>query len=218
MIKNRKADKNFLTYVPHEYMGDTQGKMSDSQGSLEFRPQYQLNRSVMSNSWPPHGLQHARLLCPLLSPKVCSDSCPLSWWCHPTISSSFSPFHHVLSLFLHQDLFQWVESSISGQSYWRSSFSISPSYEYSGLIAFRIDWLDILAVQGTPERLLQHLRLKVSIVWPSAFFVVQHWHLYMITGKTIAVNVWTFVSNVMSLLFNMLSRFVMKLPWWLPWW
>ena len=79
MIKNRKADKNFLTYVPHEYMGDTQGKMSDSQGSLEFRPQYQLNRSVMSNSWPPHGLQHAKLLWSSPTPGACSDSCPLSW-------------------------------------------------------------------------------------------------------------------------------------------
>ena len=142
-------------------------------------------------------------------------------WVFVTIQQSHSlspPFPLAFRLSQHQVLFQWVSSSHQVTKGFSCSFSISPSYEYSGLIAFRIDWLDILAVQGTPERLLQHLRLKVSIVWPSAFFVVQHWHLYMITGKTIAVNVWTFVSNVMSLLFNMLSRFVMKLPWWLPWW
>ena len=91
---------------------------------------------------------------------------------------------------------------------WSFSFSISPFNEYSGLILFRIDWFDHLAVQETLESLLQHHSLKASILWPSAFFVVQLSHPYMTTGKTIALNRWTFVSKVMSLLFKMLSRFV----------
>ena len=92
--------------------------------------------------------------------------------------------------------------------YWSFSFSISPSNEYSGLISFRIDWLDLLVVQGTLKNLLQHHGLKASILWHSAFFMVQLSHPYMTTGKTIALTRWTFVSKVMSLLFNMLSRFV----------
>jgi len=88
------------------------------------------------------------------------------------------------------------------------SFSISPSNEYSGLIFFRIDWFDLLAVQGTLKSLLQHHSSKASILWHSAFFVVQLPHPYMTTGKTINLTIWTSVSKVMSLLFNMLSRFV----------
>ena len=90
--------------------------------------------------------------------------------------------------------------------YW--GFSISSCNEYSGLISFRIDWFDLLAVQGTLKRLLQHHNLKVSIFRCSAFFMVQLLYLYMFTGKTIALTVWTLVSKVMSLLFNMLSRLV----------
>ena len=89
------------------------------------------------------------------------------------------------------------------------SFSISPSNEYSGLISFRMDWLDLLAVQGTLKSLLQHHSSKASILQHSAFFMVQLSHPYMTIGKTIALTRWTFVSEVMSLLFNMLSRFVM---------
>ena len=92
--------------------------------------------------------------------------------------------------------------------YWSFSFSISPSKEYSGLISFRMDWLDLLAVQGTLKSLFQHHNLKASIFWHSAFFMVQLSHLYMTTGKTMAFTIWTFVGKVMSLLFNMLSRFV----------
>ena len=91
---------------------------------------------------------------------------------------------------------------------WTFSFNISPSNEYSGLISFRIDWLDLLAVQGTLKSLLQHHNSKASILWHSAFFMVQLSHLYMTTGKTIALTRWTFVGKVMSLLFNMLSRLV----------
>ena len=91
---------------------------------------------------------------------------------------------------------------------WSFSFSISPSSEYSGLISFRIDWLDLLAVQGTLKSLLQHHSSKASILWRSAFFIVQLSHPYVTTGKTIALTRRTFVGKVMSLLFNMLSRLV----------
>ena len=95
--------------------------------------------------------------------------------------------------------------------YWSFSFSISLSNEYSGLISFRLDWLDLLAVQGTFKRLLQYHSSKASILWHSAFFVVQFSHPYMTTTKTIALMRWTFVGKVMSLLFNMLSRLVITL-------
>ena len=90
--------------------------------------------------------------------------------------------------------------------YWSFSFSISPSNEYSGLISFRMDWLDLLAVQGTLKSLLQHHSAKASILWHSAFFIVQLSHPSITTGKTIALTRWTFVDKVMSQLFNMLSR------------
>ena len=92
--------------------------------------------------------------------------------------------------------------------YWSFSFSISPSNEFSGLISFRMDCLDLLAVQGTLKSLLQHHSSKASILWCSAFFIVQLSYPYMTTGKTIALTRWTFVGKVMSLLFNMLSRLV----------
>ena len=91
---------------------------------------------------------------------------------------------------------------------WSFSFSISPSNEYLGLISFRMDWLDLLAVQGTLKSLLQHHSSKASVLWLSAFFIVQLSHPYMTTGKTIALTRQTFVGNVTSLLFNMLSRLV----------
>ena len=93
-------------------------------------------------------------------------------------------------------------------SFWSFNFSISPSNEYSGFIFFEMDWFDLLAIQGTLKSLLQHHNLKALIIWCSAFFVVQLWHLYMTTGKIIALTIWTFVSKVMSLLFNTQSRFV----------
>jgi len=92
--------------------------------------------------------------------------------------------------------------------YWSFSFSISPSNEYSGLISFRIDWLDLLAVQGNLKSLLQHHSSKASILWRSAFFIVQLSHPYLTTGKTIALTRWAFVGKVMSLLFSMLFRLV----------
>ena len=92
--------------------------------------------------------------------------------------------------------------------YWSFSFSISPSSEYSGLISFRIGWFDLLSVQRTLKSLLQHYSLKASVLWLSAFFIVQLSHLYVTTGKIIALTGWTFVGKVMSLLFNMVFRFV----------
>ena len=97
--------------------------------------------------------------------------------------------------------------------YWSFSLSISPSNEYSGLISFRMDWLDLLVFQGTLRSLLQHHSSKASILQLSAFFMVQLSHPYMTTGKIIALTIQTFVSNVMSPLFNMLSR----VPWYLSW-
>ena len=170
------------------------------------------SRSVMSNSLWPHGLQHARLSCPSLSPGVWSNSCPLSQWCCPTISSSVTPFSSCPQSFLASRSFL-SESAlcIKWPKYWSFSFSISPSNEYSRLISFRIDWFDLLSVQGTLKRVLQYHSSKVPILWRLAFFMVQLSHPYMTTGKIIAFTIGTFVDNVMSLLFNMLSRFVMLL-------
>ena len=97
-------------------------------------------------------------------------------------------------------------------NYWRFSFSISPSHEHPGLISFRMDWLDLLAVQGTLKSLLQHHSSKASILCHSAFFIVQISHPCMTTGKTIAWTIWTFVGKVMSLLFNTLSKLVNRFP------
>ena len=97
---------------------------------------------------------------------------------------------------------------IKWPKYWSFSFSINPSNEYPGLISYRMDWLDLLAVQGTLKSLLQHHSSKASILWCSAFFRVQLSHPFMTTGKTIALTRWTFVGKVMSLLLNMLSRLV----------
>ena len=160
----------------------------------------------MSNSLQPHGLQHARLPCPSPSPGVCSSSCPLNrdaiQACFPLLPSS------AFNLSQHQGLFQRVSSSIRWPKYWSFSFSISPSNEYSRLISFKIYWFDLLAVQETLKSLLQHHSSKAPILWHSAFFMVQISHLYRTTGKTIALTRQTFASKMMSLLFNMLSRFV----------
>ena len=113
-----------------------------------------------------------------------------------------------LNLIQCQGLFQWVESSHERTKNWSFSFSISPSNEYSGLISFRMDWFDLLDVQGTLKNFLQHHNSKVSILQHSAFFLVQISHLYMTTEKAIALTLQTFFSKMMSLLFNMLSSLV----------
>ena len=118
-----------------------------------------------------------------------------------------SPSPPAFNLSWHQGLFKWVSSSHQVTKYWSFSFSISPSKEYSGLISFRMDWLDLLAVQGTLKSLLQHHSSKASIIRHSAFFIVQLSHPDMTTGKTIALTRWTFIGKVTSLLFGLL--------WWL---
>ena len=163
--------------------------------------------SVVSNSLRLQGLQHNRFPCPSPSPRACSNSCSLSWWCHPTISSCH-PLLLLPSIFPSITVFP-NESAlrIRWSNYWSFSFSICPSNEYSGLISFRMNWLDLFAVQGTLKSLLQHHSSKASIFQCSAFFTVQLSHPYMTTGKNIALTIQTFVSQVMSL-FNMLSRLV----------
>ena len=119
-----------------------------------------------------------------------------------------SPFPLAFNLSQQQGLFKWVSSSLWWPKYWSFSFNISPSNEHSGLISFRMDWLDLLAVQRTLKSLLQHHSSKPSILQCSAFFTVQLSHSYMTTGKTIALTRQTFLGKVMSLLFNILSRLV----------
>ena len=176
--------------------------------SLQFSS-LQFSCSVMSDSLWPHGPQHARPPCPSPNPRVYSNSCPLNQWCHPTISFPVIPFSSSPSIFPSIRVFS-NESVllIRWPKYWSLSFNISPSKEHSGLISFRIDWLDLLVVQGTLKSLLQHHSSKASVLLRSAFFIVQLSHPYMTTGKTIALTKWTFVGKVMSLLFNMLSRLV----------
>ena len=165
------------------------------------------SHSVVFDSQWPHGLQHPRLPCPPLSPGVCSNSCPVTWWCHTAISSSAAPFPFAFSLSQHQGSATKLVLQIRWPKYW--SFSISPSNKYSGLISFKTDWFDRLAVQQTLKSLLQHHSLKASILWCSAFLMVQISHSYMTTGKTIALNRQMWLDGkVMSLLFNTLSRFV----------
>ena len=140
----------------------------------------------MSNSLWPHGLQLTRPPCPSPSPGVCPCSCSLHQWCHPVISSSDTFF-----------------------SFCPQSFPASGTVPMNHLFASNeIVWFDFLAFQGTFRSLLQHHSWKASILWCSAFFKVQLSQLYMASGKTIALTIWTFVGSVMSLLFNTLSRFV----------
>ena len=136
----------------------------------------------------------------LMSIKLVMSSYHLILCCPHLLLASIFPSIRVFSN-------EWV-LRFRWSKYWSFSFSISPSNEYSGLTSFRIDWLDLLAVQGTLKSLLQHHSSKVSVLWCSAFFTVQLLHPYMTTGKTIALTRRTFVDKIMSLLFNMLSRFV----------
>ena len=165
----------------------------------------QFSHSVMSDSLRPHELQHARPPCPSPTPTVHSDSRPSIQWCHSAISSSVVPFSSCPQSLPASESFP-VSQHFTW--YWSFSFSIIPSKEIPGLISFRMDWLDLLAVQGTLKSLLQHHTSKASILRRSAFFTVQLSHPYMTTEKTIALTRRTFVGKVMSLLLNMLSRLV----------
>ena len=136
------------------------------------------------DSWRPHGLQHARLPCPSPTPGACLNSCPSSQWCHPAISSScrplllLPPIPPSIRVFSNEStlLMRWPK-------YWTFTFNISPSNEYSGLISFRIDWFDLLAVQRTLKSLLKHHSSKASILQHLAFFIVQLPHPYITMEK-----------------------------------
>ena len=177
------------------------------QRRYETQVQFSSVAPVMSDSLRPHELQHARPPCPSPTPGVHSDSCPSSWWCNPAISSSVVPFSSCplvppsIRVFSNESTLR-----MRWPKYWSFSFRISPSKEHPGLISFRMDWLDLLAVQGTHKSLLQHHSSKASILRHSAFFTVQLSHLYMTTGKTIALTRRTFVGKVMSLLLNILTQ------------
>ena len=156
----------------------------------------------MSDSLWHHGWQHTRLPCPSPTPGAYSNSCPLSPWHHPTISSSISPSPPAFKSFPASRSFQMSQFfSTGGQSIGVSaSTSALPMNIQDNEYSFRMDWLDLLAVQGTLKSFLQHRSSKASILQCSAFCIVWLSHLYMTTGKTIALTRWTFVGKVMSLL------------------
>ena len=142
--------------------------------------------------------KNTRLPCPSLSPGVSSNSCPLSRWCHPTISSSVIPFSSCLQSFPGLGSFPMSQFFTSG-GHWSFRFSLNPSNEYSGLISFRMDWLDLLSVPGTLQSLLQHRSSKASVLLCLAFFIVQLSYPYMTPEKHIALTRRTFDGKVMSL-------------------
>ena len=163
--------------------------MPVSQDSIQFS-------SVMSESLRPHGLQHARLPCPSSSPGAYSNSCPLSRLCHPIISSSVVPFSSCLQSFPASESFQTGQLFASGGQ--SIGVSASASVLPMNTQDFRMDWMDLPAVQGTLKSLLQHHNSKASILQCSAFFIVQLSHPYVTIGKTIALTRQTFVGKVMS--------------------
>ena len=136
----------------------------------------------MSDSLQPHGPQDTRPPCPSLTPRIYSNSCPLSQWCHPTIWSSVVPFSSHRQPFPASVFSNESALCIRWPKCWRFCFSISPSSEYSGLISFGMDRLDLLTVQGTLKSLLQHHSSKASILQRSAFFIVHLLHPYTTTG------------------------------------
>ena len=161
----------------------------------------QFSHSVMSDALQARGPQHARPPYPSPTPRVYSNSCALSQWCHPAISSSvylllLPSIFPSIRVFTNESVLH-----IRWPKYWSFSFSLSPSNEYSELISLRMNWLDLLAVQGTFKSLLQHHSSKGSILQCSAFFIVHLSHPYMTTEKTIALTRQTFVGKVMALLF-----------------
>ena len=168
---------------------------------VDFILSVQFSRSVVSDCLLPHGLQHARPPCPSPTPRVYSDSCPLSRWCHPTISSSVIPLSSLLQSFPASGYFQMSRFFASG-----FSFNISPSSEHQDWFPLGLTALIFLQSKGPLKSLLQHHCSKASIIPCSAFFIVQLSYPYMTTGKTRALTRWTLVGKVMSLLFNMLPR------------
>ena len=165
----------------------------------------QFSLSVVSNSLRPHGLQHTRLPCPSPTPRTRSNSCPLSRWCHPTISSSVVPVSSCLQSFPASGSFPMSQLfSSGGQSIGVSATaSVLPMNIQDW---FPLGWTGWISLQA--KGLLQHHSSKASIRWCSAFFTVQLSHPYMTTGKTIPLTRRTFVDKVMSLLFNMISTLI----------
>ena len=164
---------------------------------------------MVSNSLRSQGLQHTRLLCPPLSPGVYSNSCPLSWWCYLTISSSDSPFSFCLQSFPASGSFpkSWHFTS-GGQSTGASAWASVLPVNIQG--CFPLGWTDlILQFKGLLRVFSSTTIQKHQLLWHPAFLMVQFSHTYMTTGETIALTIWTFVSKVMSLLFNTLYRFVL---------
>ena len=162
----------------------------------------------MSDSLQPHGLQHTKPPSPSPTARAYSNSSPFS---HEAIQQShplLSPSPPAFNLSQHQGLFQWLSSLHQVAKVLDFSLSISSYNDHSGMISFKIDWLDLLAVQGTLKSLPQHHSSKASILWHSAFFMVQLSHPYVTTGKRIALTRWSFVDKVTCLLFNMLSRLI----------
>ena len=165
----------------------------------------QFSHSVVSDSLQPHESQHARPPCPLPTPGVYPNPCPSSRWCHPTISTSVVPFSSCPQSFPASGSFPMSQLFTSDwPNYCNFSFSISPSNEHPGLISFRMDWLDLLAVQGTSKSLLQHHKsvnyLELSFLYSPPFTSI-HYYWKNLTRQT-------FVDKVISLLLNMLSRLV----------
>ena len=161
---------------------------------------------ITSDSSQPRGLKHARLPCHSPSPRACSTK--FIELVMPSKHLSVVPFSSCLQSFPASGSLNESALHIRWPKYWSFSFNISSSNEHQGLISFRMDWLNLLTVQGTLKSLLQHHSSKASILQCSAFFIVQLSHPYMTTGKTIALTRRTFVDQVMSLLLNMLSRLV----------
>ena len=162
-------------------------------------------KSCLDSFWT-HGLQHARLPCPSVSPRVCSNSCPLSPWCHPTISCSVAPFSSCPQSFPASGCFPTSQLFASGgQSIGTSTSASVLPVNFQGWFPLGLTVLIYLLSKGLSS-LLQHHSSKASILQLSAFFMVQLSHAYMITGKSIALIIQTFVGKVMYLLFNMLSR------------
>jgi len=167
----------------------------------------QLSHSVLSKSLQPHGLQHTRLLCLSLFLGVWSNSCPLSQWCHSTISSSVIPCSSCLQSFPASGSFPMSWLFASGGQNIGASASVLPM-NIQGWFPLGLTGLLSLQSKGTLKSIFQHHGPIASILWCSTFFIVQLSHSYMTIGKTIALTILTFDSKVMSLLFNMLSRFV----------
>ena len=155
---------------------DTLSFLCGAEWLCRVKLSFQFSLLVLSDSLWPRGLQHTRPPCPSPTARVYPNSCPLTQWCHPTISSSVVPSPPALNPSQHQGLFKWVSSLHQVAKFWSFSFNIRPSNEHPGLISFRMDWLDRLAVQGTLKSLLQHHSSKASILQHSAFFIVQLSH------------------------------------------